>query len=193
MGFWKENTVTPKRNYRFLVQFGRVDDGGELSNSQPYWWAKSVKVPSFSVNSVEHDYLDNKYHFPGRTTWDDVTMALVDPSDPDAVKIILDMLRLSGYKVKGKDDKSPDLPTIGKVKAANVTSVITMLDEAGKIIETWTMNNCFILSADLGEYDYSSDELRSISLTLKYDWATCEIGDSEFFPAASKQNSNPDG
>ena len=186
MGFWKENSVSPKRNYRFRVQFGRRTDGGGLSDSQHYWWAKTMKVPSFTINSVEHDYLDNKYHFPGRTVWEDVNMSLVDPSSPDAVQIILDMLRLSGYKVKGQSDTV--LMTIGKIKASGVDCIMTMLDENGAVIEEWTLNNCFILSADLGEYDYSSDDLRQLSVTLKYDWATCQIGaasGTEYFPAAS--------
>jgi hypothetical protein len=187
MAFWKENTVSPKRNYRFQIQFGRTTDGGSISPSQAFWWAKDVKVPTFSVASVEHHYLDNKYNFPGRTTWEDVSMSLVDPSDPDAVEIILDMLKKSGYAVKALADTPA---TIGKVKAAQVDAVITMLDEDGSAIETWTLNNCFILSADLGQYDYSSDELRALSLTLKYDWATCEIGTNTFFPAATTPNSN---
>ena len=183
MGFWKENTVSPKRNYRFQVQFGRSEDG--VSNSQAFWWAKTMKVPSFSVNSVEHDYLDNKYHFPGRTVWDDVSMDLVDPSDPDAVQIILDMLSKSGYRIKGDPSSDSTADTVGKMKAATVDCIMTMLDEDGAIIEQWTLNNCFILSADLGQYDYASDELRQISLTVKYDWATCQIGGTsgtEYYP-----------
>ena len=187
MGFWKENDVSPKRNYRFQVFFGRTDDGGELSNSQAFWWAKTMKVPAFTVASVEHHYLDNRYNFPGRTTWEDVTMTLVDPANPDAVQIIVDMLRLSGYRVKGNPQSDTGLDTIGKMKAAQVNCVMRMIDEDGNLIEQWDLNNCFILSADLGQYDYSSDELRELSLTLKYDWATCTIGGTggtEYFPPA---------
>ena len=180
MAFWKENSVSQKRNYRFQVQFGRVGSG--TSASQAFWWAKNVKVPAFSVNSVEHDYLDNKYHFPGRTTWEDVTMTMVDPSDPDAVSIINDMLTQSGYVVKGKQDSAS---TIGKMTAAKVNCVITALDENGSPIEIWTLNNCFILSADLGQYEYQSDDLRELSVTLKYDWATCEVDGTSYFPAAN--------
>jgi hypothetical protein len=182
MAFWKENTVSPKRQYRFQVQFGRVSDGGSISPSQAFWWAKGVNIPNFTVNPVEHHYLDNKYNFPGRTTWEDVEMTLVDPSDPDAVSIINDMLRKSGYLIKGESDTPA---TIGKIKAAQVNCVITALNEDGGIIETWTLNNCFVLSANLGSYEYSSDELRELTVTLKYDWATCEVDGQTYFPPAT--------
>ena len=182
MAFWKENNHTPKRKYRFQIQFGRNDSGNTTSASTAYWWAKTVKVPTFSVASVEHHYLDNRYNFPGRVTWEDIDMTLVDPSDPDAVNIIMDMLQRSGYSVKGENDPAA---TIAKQQAAKVQCVITTLDESGAIIETWTLQNCFILSANLGDYDYSSDDLRELSLTLKYDWATCEVSSNEYFPAAN--------
>ena len=180
MAFWKENNHTPKRKYRFQIQFGRNDSA--TSASTAYWWAKTVKVPTFSVASVEHHYLDNRYNFPGRVTWEDIDMTLVDPSEPDAVNIIMDMLQTSGYSVKGITDTAA---TIAKQQAAKVQCVITTLDEAGSIIETWTLRNCFILSANLGDYDYSSDDLRELSLTLKYDWATCAVSNNEYFPAAT--------
>ena len=182
MAFWKENTKTPKRKYRFQVQFGRNDQGNTVSTSTAYWWAKTIKIPAFSVESVEHHYLDNKYNFPGRVTWEDCEMTLVDPTEPDAVNLILDMLVRAGYSVKGELD-TPS--TIGKVKAGAVQCVITTLDEEGNIIETWTLRNCFITTANLGDYDYSSDDLRELSLTLKYDWATCEVATNEYFPAAN--------
>lgn len=184
MAFWKENTAQPKRKFRFQVQFGNTSGNAVKATDQSYWWAKTIKVPSFTLESAEHHYLDNKYNFPGRVTWEDVEMTLVDPSAPDATQIIMELLALSGYSVKGEND-TPE--TIGKQAAAkNTNCVITTLDEAGIIIETWTLQNCFIVGANLGDYDYSSDDLRELSLTLKYDWATCEVGGVTYNPTAAQ-------
>jgi len=174
MAFWKENSVTPKRKFRFQVQFGSTDSSAsDAAASTIYWWAKTIKVPSYTVESVEHHYLDNRYNFPGRVTWEDCEMSLVDPSSPDAVDGIMQLLALSGYKVKAETDAAE---TIGKIAASKkMDCIISLLDEAGTLIEKWTLNNCFIVGANLGDYDYASDDLREMSLTLKYDWATCEI------------------
>jgi len=185
MAFWKENTAQPKRKFRFQVQFGSVSGTGTPGSDAQYWWAKTIKIPSFTLESVEHHYLDNKYNFPGRVTWEDVEMTLVDPSDPDAVEKIMDLLRLSGYSVKSNTGTPPDFSTVGKQAAAkNTLCLISILDEKGAILEKWTLQNCFIVGANLGDYDYSSDDLRELSITLKYDWATCEITQASGAPTA---------
>jgi len=173
MAFWKENNTLPKRNFRFRVSFGTPDTTLDpLSGLQPHWWAKTVKLPNWTQSPVEVDYLDNKYYFPGRITWEDVTMTMVDPSDPDAVQILLNMLSLSGYKVKGLNDKAE---TINKIDAANVKMTISILDESGRTLEEWQLVNPMILSTDMGQVEYSSDDLRELSVTVKYDFATCVI------------------
>lgn len=171
MAFWKENNIVPKRKFRFQVQFGRGESG--VAVSQIYWWAKTIKIPTFTVAPIEHHYLDNKYNFPGRVTWEDVDMTLVDPSDPDAVAIMMTLLQESGYYVKSKEITKPR--TVNKVDAAQLTCVINVLDEEGETIEKWTLKNCFMLSVNLGDYSYQDDDLRELSITLKYDWAECEI------------------
>ena len=173
MAFWKENNIVPKRKFRFQVQFGRGTATEGVTASKIYWWAKTIKIPTFTVAPIEHHYLDNKYNFPGRVTWEDVDMTLVDPSDPDAVAIMMTLLEESGYYVKGKDITEPR--TVNKVDAAQLTCVINVLDEEGETIEKWTLKNCFMLSVNLGDYSYQDDELRELSMTLKYDWAECEI------------------
>lgn len=185
MAFWKENNVTPKRKFRFQVQFGSTDtqltSAEDTALSQNYWWAKTIKIPSYTIESVEHHYLDNKYNFPGRVSWEDCEMTLVDPSSPDAVSGILKILRLSGYVVKGQNATAE---TVGKIAASKkMDCIINILNEEGVIIEKWTLNNCFVVGANLGDYDYASDDLREMSLTLKYDWATCDVNGNTFNPS----------
>jgi len=175
MAFWSTNDVEPKRNFRFQVTLG-------AANSAPVlWWAKTVTTPSFDVSETEHDYLDNKYYFPGRVTWSEVSMTLVDPISVDAVaetnKIIID----SGYTVK-KDPNSTK-STISKVKSSNnllsttapLASVkIEVMNSDGVVVERWTLKGVFIKSAKYGDLDYSSDDLRTVELSLRYDYAECE-------------------
>ena len=129
MAFWKENSVTPKRKFRFQVQFGSTDvqltSNDDAAKSQNYWWAKTIKIPSYTVESVEHHYLDNRYNFPGRVTWEDCEMTLVDPASPDAVSGIMKLLTLSGYSVKATPDGTTGtLETIGKIAASKKMNCI---------------------------------------------------------------------
>lgn len=165
MSFWKENNVEPKRLFRFKVQLG---DEGAL------WWAKNVKIPTFTSSPVEHMYLDNTYKFPGKVKWQDISLTLVDPASPDAVSQVMSLLENSGYNVKEPNQYD----TISKNKSTNTAIkelVISVIDADGNDIEVWTVKHPMIVDADLSTFDYSSDDLREISMTIAYDWAECEI------------------
>ena len=43
------------------------------------------------------------------------------------------------------------------------------------VLEEWTINNPMMTSVDFGSLAYGSDELVSIGVTIKYDWAYLEI------------------
>ena len=42
--------------------------------------------------------------------------------------------------------------------------------------ETCDLKNAMIKSINFSDLDYSSDDLLEVTLTLRYDWATCVIG-----------------
>ena len=99
MPFWSTNfgeDVTlkdPKRNFRFTVEFQglQAEQGGALA-----WYAKSTNKPAFTVENVEHAYLNHKFYYPGAVTWNTVTVEMVDPVSPDVTATFSDILRLSG-------------------------------------------------------------------------------------------------
>lgn len=182
MAFWKQNDVVPKRKFRFKVT---------LANDVA-WWAKDVKVPTFSVGETQHSYLDNVYKFPGKTTWDDVNLTLVDPAgDNDVINKTMEIITNAGYDVRPDPTNNTQaaMSTISKSQfASNQQSLgsnafkIEILDETGAIIESWTLNNPFLKSVDFDTMSYESDDLRSISLTVAYDWATCEVAGQTYLP-----------
>ena len=104
-------------------------------------------------------------------------MTLVDPISPDATDLLNKMLVDSGYIVPANEAASANKSTISKVKAAGLGLVkIEVLSAEGKEIETWELKNPFIKAAKFGDLDYSSDDLKQVELTLRYDWATCTGG-----------------
>ena len=175
MTFWSEATLQPKRNFRWLLRFG---DGS--GNEEIVWWAKTVTVPSYDVSETEHDFMDNKYYYPGRVTWSEISMTLVDPVSPDATGRTLKILNDSGYKVKQKDElgNNAGRTTISKKNATGALGTIRMelLTADGEMLETWSVVNAFIKSAKYGDLDYSNDELRTIEMTVRYDYAECIFG-----------------
>jgi hypothetical protein len=171
MAFWSTADVEPKRGFRFLVQIG----------NDVVWWAKNVNTPSFDVGEVEHSFLGNKYYFPGKVSWTEVALTLVDPVSPDAVFKTNEYLINSGYMIPDGtvDAGSPQAETISKLKATNTglqSVLIQVLNADGEVIEKWNLNNPFIKSVKFGDLSYDDDELRTVELGIRYDWASCEFG-----------------
>ena len=174
MAFWSNNTSEAKRNYRFKVTMNPFGTGAQSAAGNVVWWAKTVTLPSFDVSEIEHNHMDNNYYFPGRVSWSEVSLTMVDPIDPDATDLLNDMLVRSGYKVPGSREAAIDKATVSKNKATGLGDIqIEVLDAEGAPVETWKLQNAFIKAAKFGDLDYSSDELKTVELTLRYDWATC--------------------
>jgi len=168
MTFWNQAALEPKRNYRWQLYIEGFDGNATA------WWAKTVTLPSFDVSEVEHNYFDNKFYFPGRVSWSEVEATLVDPVEPDAAKNLMSILINSGYNIADAPDEKP---TISKKKAVQdgiKKITISVFDSEETEIEIWVLHNAFIKAAKFGDMDYSNDELKTVSLTIRYDWASYE-------------------
>lgn len=176
MPFWSTDfgaDVTlkdPKRNFRFTVEFQGIqaEQGGALA-----WYAKSVGKPSFTVENVEHQYLNHTFYYPGAVTWNTISVEMVDPVNPDVTATFSDILVQSGYSPPAT---ATSLGSISKAKAAGAlgTVQITQIDSDGKPLETWTLWNAWIKDVQFGELSYGDDELTTATVELMYDWARVE-------------------
>ena len=172
MAFWSTPVAgqDPKRNFRFKVTIGSLNDGG---NGPMVWFAKTCDKPSFTIETAEHQFLNHTFYYPGAVKWQTVAMQLVDPAEPDAVAYIASILAQSGYQVPGTAGALATMTKASAIKALD-TVRISQLDGAGKEIETWELKNCFITEAKFGNLEYGSDDLTQIDLTLTYDWAVLD-------------------
>ena len=166
--FWDVPSSEPKRKFRWLLYF----------SGAPQFIIKSVQKPSFNVGTTAHQFLQHTFNFPGRVTWQDISMTLVDPVNPDATKSIMEIIKSSGY-VNPDEGIVTDATKKATISKENmVTSLGNYLkiqqigaDGAGTIIEEWKVWNPQITSAQFDSLDYSSDDPINIQLGFKYDWA----------------------
>ena len=164
--FWTSPNRDPKRAYRFTVSLNRFQGGTT-------WYAKSATKPKFTVTNTEHKYINHTFHYPGRVEWDTVTVTIVDPVDPNAAGQAADILQQSGYYVPGNEQS--DYTTVSKKKATSALGGVTIRqigEDKDDILEEWTLNNAWIESVNFSDLDYDSEELSTIEITLRYDWAS---------------------
>lgn len=168
--FWSDARLDPKRQYRFKVTFGNGDTGVEE------WLIKTVTKPSVTVSSTSHVYLTHTFNFPGKVTWDDITMTLVDGSSTTGGTTgnLIRFLGKAGYTYPTDQNKVNKTISKFKTKQAVPTIVIKQIDADGTPVETWTLHNPIITKISNGNLSYASEDLVELSLTIKYDWAELE-------------------
>ena len=175
--FWSEAGLEPKRQFRWLLYLAGM----------PSFIVKTVKKPSFSVSETPHDFLNYKFHYPGRVEWETVDITIVDPVQPDSAASLIKILSAAGYVFPNDYNTDANLSapkTISKKAFVDALGVKIFFEQLGansgdqvgeSVIERWTLNNPYITSVDFGSLDYSSDDLVDLSMTIRYDWAQLEL------------------
>ena len=167
MAFWSEKTVEPKRKFRWLLYWTGV----------PQFVVKSVKKPSYTVATTPHQFLNYEFNYPGRVTWTEISITIVDPVQPDSTKSLYKILENSGYVIPSNynEGQAATISKQGMVDALGTEIKLSQLDADGvNPIETWVIKNPLITTVDFDTLDYSADELLNITIGIKYDYATIE-------------------
>jgi hypothetical protein len=173
--FWSSPASEPKRGFRFLVHI----------NSIPTWICKKCSKPEFTIKEVTHKYLNHSFYYPGTAEWSPLKLEMVDPVNPDASKTLQNIIRESGYHfpVDGNDTS-----TLSKQRAVAALGqvLIQQIDADGKVNESWAVKNGWVSKISYGELSYDSDELVTVSLEIRYDYAVQdETVGGEIVPAGN--------
>ena len=182
MAFWSENYAggglkEPKRTFRFKVEFQGLDSS-KNGGTAILWYAKTANKPSFALSTAEHKYLNHTFYYPGSVTWNEVSITMVDPTEPDMAGTLASIVEPAGYSPPANAN---DLTSISKAGSANAlgTVNITQVDAEGNELETWTLWNAFITELNFGDLAYGDDNLTELTVKLRYDWARVETNNTE--------------
>jgi hypothetical protein len=167
-GFWSDFSVEPKRKFRWLLSFRGI----------PQWILKKVTKPAISITEAEHTFVNYKFYYPGRVEWNEITMTLADPVNPDASATMMKLLKDSGYVSPHNfltDERSlGNVLTISKQRAVEAVGgaiYIQQIDADGMALEEWKLYNPWIKSISFDELDYESEDINNLEVTFRYDWA----------------------
>jgi hypothetical protein len=187
--FFSQRSFEPKRKFRFTVHFsGMGAGGGDL-----VYMAKSATKPSYTIEGTSHKFLNHEFKFPNIVSWQDVNVSFIDAVDPNVGSRFYDALLNTGYmlpstldKFKGGVTKLHAAQSIGQVTirqldGGDVTGLAS--DGVGavqlnpNVVDEWVLINAWITSLKFGEgLDYTSTDLVTVDLTLKYDFAQYSRG-----------------
>jgi len=176
MPFWTTTNVTdPKRQHRWILELGTPEGGlGDVIS----YIAKKVNKPKITVNAVEHKFLNHTFYYPGNVTFDEVSVTLVDPANPQATALLYELIQSSGYIIPSQitdtvgvnDTNAGTMSKRLAVKALGVVK-ITTINGTGHAVETTELHNAWISSVDFGgDLSYDSDGLMELTMGIKFDY-----------------------
>ena len=170
--FWHMQGIQPKRKFRWIATVGQ--------GKKVFQYAiKKVTKPEWTTANKEHKMLGHTFNFPGPVTWNTVDVTFIDIAtapnsgqDGNAALFLQDAIRASGYEFPTSIGQA----TLGITKERAVAALggisVQQLDADGLALEQYTFYNPFIEKVNFGgDFDYDSDDLVDVTLTLRYDWA----------------------
>lgn len=145
----------PLRQNRWLFRFP-----ADLGIQE--WWLASAKRPSIKQNATEIPFLNTSTYVVGRYTWDEIQVTLRDPIGPSASQAVMEWIRLHSESVTGRQ---------GYAAGYKRDVELEMLDPTGVVVSKWILKNTMCTNSDFGNLDYKTDDLATIQITLRFDYA----------------------
>ncbi len=179
--FWSsgDTAAIPKRNFRFLVKIG-----GEGDNNLPVWVAKSTQLPNFSVGEAKVHFVNHEFKYPGKVTYQDLQITLIEAVDPNTSFQLLSMFSESGYKnpstitntnAEGEAQNSIIFKS-SAIEDVTLTHLGGPSDDGGAVVNNiYTLKNAWVKNITLPQsLDYSSEDVSDVQITFAYDYFTAE-------------------
>jgi len=188
MAFWSDKNIEPKRKFKFLVDFDLTGNSSANINQLPTYIVKKADKPVATISESKHDFFGQAYYYPGRLTWNEVNITVVDPGGTkqpngesfDASNSLMTFLNSAGYvnptAVGGKLATGAAPRSFDK-SAGSVTITIRQVDSDGNTVEQWKLNNAWIKEVNFGGLDYTSDDINEVTIKVRYDWAELSAND----------------
>lgn len=145
----------PLRKNRWLLRFP-----ADLGIQE--WWCQSAKRPSIKQEGKEIPFINAATYVVGNYRWDEIQVTLRDPIGPSASQAVMEWVRLHSESVTGRQ---------GYAAGYKRDVELEMLDPTGVVVSKWVLKNTMVTAADFGDLDYSSDDLSTIQITLRFDYA----------------------
>jgi hypothetical protein len=142
----------PKKSHQFIM----------VVNDIPAYLIKASAKPSLSNGEVTLDHINVQRYVKGKTVWNTISVTLYDAIVPSGAQAVMDWVRLHHESATGRDGYSSYYKKEVKLR---------QLSPLGEIIEEWILNGAFITESNFGTLDWSTEDVVTIEMTLRYDWA----------------------
>lgn len=150
---------TFKRKFRWTFELLGMCDNQK--NVVPEHFVQIASRPNLEIEETEINHLNATTWIPGKAKWQTISVTYLDVADQQ-------MQSLWNWLATIYDFTDPINLRQGERRDWDATALLSMYDGCGVLIETWQMQRVFPTAIDFGDVDYSSSEIATIELTLRY-------------------------
>lgn len=158
--------LQPKLKNRWMVQFVGFGDSG-TSSRDLQMQVVTVSRPKITFNEVELHRYNSVSWVAGKHTYDPLTMTVQDNYSNGAAQAIQKQVerqqKLIGANAGQYLETAPDGATY------KFAVKLSLLDGGTQVLEEWNYEGCWFTGVDGGELDYSSNDVVTIGLTVRFD------------------------
>lgn len=161
----------PKHKNRWRATFANLGGG---TDSQPMsMQAITVNRPKLTFEKIPLHRYNSIAFVAGKHTWEPMALTIEDDVTGSASTVIQAQLQKQQWLIGAEGQW---LAAAGEGSLYKFVTYLDMLDGNDQVIEKWTVEGCFIESADYGELSYEANEKVTIALSISFDHARQNIG-----------------
>jgi len=151
--FWQDAySWEPKKAHQFILSIEGI----------PAYLVKASAKPSMTNGEIALDHINVQRYVKGKSVWNTISVTMYDAIVPSGAQSVMEWVRLHHESATGRDGYS-------SFYKKNIT--LQQLSPLGEVVEEWVLNGAFITESNFGTLDWSTEEVVSIEMTLRYDYA----------------------
>lgn len=151
--------VETKRRHRWI--FSVFWNDSDMQRTSVY--LQSAQRPHAVIDEATMHHDEEQAYFAGKYYWEPIELVFYDVQSPiDSSQRIYDWFK----EVINVPDATVSLPSEHKKNCA-----LNMTDGQGTSIEEWVLYNCWPKDVNWNELDYTSTEIQTINVSLRFDRA----------------------
>jgi hypothetical protein len=163
-----------KRKFRWTFEIQGFC--GNEKNKVPEYFVMTSSRPNWSTEETEINHLNAKTWIPGKTSFETLTVTYYDVANQE-------MRSLYNWLATVYDFTDPVNLRQAEKRDWDATGVLNLYDGCGTLLEQWQLNHMWPQAVNFGELDYSSSEIATIELTLRYSDIRYRSYCPDFVPA----------
>lgn len=163
--------LQPKMKNRWRITFANMGGGAD---SQPVSMQTiTANRPKLTHEKITLHRYNSVAYVAGKHSWEPMAMTLQDDVSGSATAVVQAQEQKQQWLIGAQGQW---LAAAGEGSLYKFVTYLDMLDGNDQVIEKWTMEGCWIESADYGEVAYESSDPVTIQLSISFDHARQNIG-----------------